>query len=195
MICYVFCIPSFSQPLEDHEKVELYLNSIKTLRADLIQLSSNGEVETGKLFIKKPGQMRFQYDPPSNHLVMASGLFLVVIDRKSTAEPQRYFTSQTPIGHLLTESIKFDENSTLKKSFVKDGYIHIFLYDKKNQRAGVLELIFSQNPLALKEWIITTHSGEQVRTLLEKLEINKPINKTVFNISHEISKAKRAQTK
>lgn len=161
----------------------------------MIQLSSNGEVETGKLFIKKPGQMRFQYDPPSNHLVMASGLFLVVIDRKSTSEPQRYFTSQTPIGHLLTESIKFDENSILKKSFVEDGYIHIFLYDKKNQRAGELELIFSQDPLVLKEWIITTHSGEQVRTLLEKLEINKPINKTVFNISHEISKAKRAQTK
>ena len=198
-LCVIFIVTFFftsiSVVAEDLKKgtlsIESYLNSIQTLQADFIQISSTGEVETGEVLIKKPGQMRFEYDPPSNHIVMASGLLLVIIDKKSTGEPQRYLTSQTPISYLLNENITLKKNSNLLDTFVKGDNIHILFNGHKNSKSGQLELVFSQDSTRLKEWTITNYSGEKTRVLLEKIIVNKPINKKLFNIGREISKAKR----
>jgi outer membrane lipoprotein-sorting protein len=184
-------LPANSEVMLKSKDIETYLNSIKTLHADLIQISSNGEVQTGILLIKKPGQLRFEYDAPSDHIVIASGLLLVIIDKKSTSEPQRYLTSQTPIGYLLDETVNLRNHAALEAIAIKDTLIHVSFYDKKKPTAGKLRLVFSQNPIALKEWTITNYSGEETRVLLEKLSINKPINKNLFNIGLEISKAKK----
>lgn len=198
-LCVIFIVTFFftsiSVVAEDLKKgtlsIESYLNSIQTLQADFIQISSTGEVETGEVLIKKPGQMRFEYDPPSNHIVMASGLLLVIIDKKSTGEPQRYLTSQTPISYLLNENITLKKNSNLLDTFVKGDNIHILFNGHKNSKSGQLELVFSQDSTRLKEWTITNYSGEKTRVLLEKIIVNKPINKKLFNIGREISKTKR----
>ena len=192
---FVLIIPSFSKPLLDEADIETYLNSIKTLKADIIQISSNGEVETGKLLLKKPGQMRFEYDAPSSHLVIASGPLLVIIDKKSNSEPQRYLSSQTPIGYLLAEKIKFYKNAFPKAIFSKKEYTHLLLYDPNEPSTGELELVFLRNPISLKEWSITNYSGEKTRVLLETLTLNEPLDKKYFNIGHEISKVRRNLSK
>ncbi len=192
-LCY-FCLlilPGSSEVRLGSKGIETYLNSIKTLQANLIQISSNGEVQTGILLIKKPGQLRFEYDAPTNHLVIASGLLLVIIDKKSTSEPQRYLTSQTPIGYLLDKTINLQDHAALEAIFVEDTFMHVSFYDKKRPTSGKLELVFSQNPITLREWTITNYSGEKTRVLLEKLSINEPINTELFNIGLEISKAKK----
>lgn len=187
----IFLMPSFCEIKSKKMEIENYLNAIQTLEADIIQISSNGAVETGTLKIKKPGKMRFEYDPPARHLVMASGILFVIIDKKSTAEPQRYLTAQTPIGYLLDENINLNENSALKDISIKGAHTNLSFYDHDNPAAGQLEVVFSQEPLILKEWTITNYSGEKTRVLLEKLIINKPISKKLFNIGHEISKLKK----
>ena len=188
---YLSSLPAFGKSNSDILSIQKYLNSIQTLKAELTQISANGEVETGQILIKKPGQMRFEYDPPSNHIVMASGLLLVVIDKKSNGEPQRYLTSQTPISYLLNERIELDQSPALKAIFVKSDTIHIILADAKKPQSGQLELIFSNQPINLKEWIITNYSGEETRVLLEKVLINEPLDKKLFNIGHAISHVRK----
>ena len=185
-------LPCFGESNADVLKIERYLNSIHTLKAEIIQISSTGEVETGIIFIKKPGQMRFEYNPPSNHLVIASGLLLVIIDKKSNGEPQRYLTSQTPIGYLLNERVNLDNNPALKGVSVKSDEFRIKLSDDKKPRSGQLELVFAKQPINLKEWIITSYSGEETRVLLEKILVNEPLNNEKFNIGQEISNSKKA---
>ena len=188
---YSSILPCFGETNLDVLSIEHYLNSIHTLKAKVIQISSNGEVETGRILIKKPGQMRFEYDSPSNHLVMASGLLLVIIDKKSNGEPQRYLTSQTPIGYLLNTRVDLTNNSALKAISVKSDEIRLKLADHKKPQSGQLELVFSQQPVNLKEWTITNYSGEQTRVLLEELFINEPLDKNLFNIGREISNLKK----
>ena len=190
-LSHLLISPANSEVILETKDIESYLNSIKTLQADLIQISSTGEVQTGIIFIKKPNQLRFEYNAPADHLVIASGLLLVIIDKKSTSEPQRYLTSQTPIGYLLEEPINLSDHAALETIFIKDTLKHVSFYDNKKPTAGKLELVFSQNPTTLKEWTITNYSGERTRVLLEKLSINQPINEKVFNIGLEISKAKK----
>ena len=190
---YLAILPCFGESNADVLNIERYLNSIHTLKAEIIQISSTGEVETGIIFIKKPGQMRFEYDPPSNHLVIASGLLLVIIDKKSNGEPQRYLTSQTPIGYLLNERVNLGNNPALKAVSVKSDGIRIKLSDDKKPRSGQLELVFAKQPINLKEWIITSYSGEETRVLLEKILVNEPLSKEKFNIGQEISNSKKAR--
>ena len=189
---YLAILPCFGESNADIFNIERYLNSIHTLEAEIIQISSTGEVETGIIFIKKPGQMRFEYDPPSNHLVIASGLLLVIIDKKSNGEPQRYLTSQTPIGYLLNERVNLANNPALNGVAIKSDEIRIKLSDDKKPRSGQLELVFTKQPINLKEWIITSYSGEETRVLLEKILVNEPLGKEKFNIGQEISNSKKA---
>ena len=189
---YLAILPCFGESNADVLNIERYLNSIHTLKAEIIQISSTGEVETGIIFIKKPGQMRFEYDPPSNHLVIASGLLLVIIDKKSNGEPQRYLTSQTPIGYLLNERINLANNPALNGVSIKSDEIRIKLSDDKKPRSGQLELVFTKQPINLKEWIITSYSGEETRVLLEKILVNEQLSKEKFNIGQEISNSKKA---
>ena len=189
---YLAILPCFGESNADIFNIERYLNSIHTLEAEIIQISSTGEVETGIIFIKKPGQMRFEYDPPSNHLVIASGLLLVIIDKKSNGEPQRYLTSQTPIGYLLNERVNLANNPALNGVSIKSDEIRIKLSDDKKPRSGQLELVFTKQPINLKEWIITSYSGEETRVLLEKILVNEQLSKEKFNIGQEISNSKKA---
>ena len=188
---YSSILPCFGETKSHILSVEKYLNSIHTLKAAFIQISSSGEVETGKVFIKKPGQMRFEYDSPSDHIVMASGLLLVIIDKKSSSEPQRYLTSQTPIGYLLKGQVDLANNSSLEAIFIQEKKIHITLADMENPQIGKLELVFSQQPISLKEWTITNYSGERTRIILEEKFINGNLNKKLFNIGQEISNTRK----
>src|SRR6056300_1427252 len=49
-----------------------YLNGLTTVQAQFTQINPDGTLSTGKILIKRPGKIRFEYDPPNNALVMAS---------------------------------------------------------------------------------------------------------------------------
>ena len=47
------------QDKKDLKRVAVYLEAIKTLRGGFLQVSSNGRVSSGKIFMSRPGRMRF----------------------------------------------------------------------------------------------------------------------------------------
>ena len=60
------------QEKADLDKVSAYLNGIKSLKANFVQLGPDGGMAQGELFLQKPGQIRFEYKPPSPVLIVAS---------------------------------------------------------------------------------------------------------------------------
>ena len=58
-----------AQDKVDLKRVEDYLERLSTLKSRFLQTSSNGSVASGKLFISRPGKLRFEYDPPSSILM------------------------------------------------------------------------------------------------------------------------------
>src|SRR5690554_5782401 len=58
------------------QRVEDYLNSIKTLDARFQQVDSNNKRASGRIYIQKPGKLRFEYDPPTPVLIVANGRHL-----------------------------------------------------------------------------------------------------------------------
>ncbi len=183
-----------SKEIPSLETIDQYLNSVKTLKSNFLQISQDGNVKTGTFFLKIPNKIRFEYDPPSNHLVLASGLLLVIIDHQSNSEPQRYLTAQTPIEFLIGKKNKaFLNRAYIKKTFYQPNTLHVILNDKTNPKLGELELVFSFPRIKLIEWKTVSYSGEKTRFLLEDIVKNTPLNDDLFDIGAEIANFKRSK--
>src|SRR5881394_90221 len=61
-------------------EVERYINSIRTLKARFVQSNPNGTVVQGTLYVRRPGRMRFEYDPPSQLKIVADGYQVTMWD-------------------------------------------------------------------------------------------------------------------
>ena len=80
-------------------QAERYLNDIKTLQARFIQESSNGGVAQGRIYLSRPGKLRFEYDPPTPILIVSSGLVVTYYDRE-LEQVSEVLLSATPLDVL-----------------------------------------------------------------------------------------------
>ena len=55
----------YSKSQEYILEAENWLNRLTTMTADFVQISSDGRIAEGKLFLKKGKGFRFEYKPPS----------------------------------------------------------------------------------------------------------------------------------
>ena len=63
--------------------LEEYLAEIKTLQANFSQTNNTGDIMTGALFLKKPGKIRFSYDPPNNLQIVSKQQAVLIFDPKN----------------------------------------------------------------------------------------------------------------
>src|SRR5690348_1724835 len=86
------------------DRVNMYLMSVQTMTGDFVQVGPDGRRAEGKIFLQKPGRIRFEYNPPSPIELVADGNSLVVRDRL-LATQDLYPLSQTPLRFLLADRI------------------------------------------------------------------------------------------
>ncbi|MFT6944322.1 MAG: outer membrane lipoprotein-sorting protein, partial [Yoonia sp.] len=50
-----------------------YLNQLETAQGGFTQFNQDGTLSTGQIYIKRPGRIRFEYNPPEESMVIAGG--------------------------------------------------------------------------------------------------------------------------
>jgi outer membrane lipoprotein-sorting protein len=80
--------------------VEAALAATRTMTADFTQVAGNGQAATGRMVIRRPGQARFDYGPPSRILVVADGRTLSFVDYR-VRQVSQWPIRATPLGVLL----------------------------------------------------------------------------------------------
>ncbi len=178
--------PSMS---EDLSSFETHFNSIFSLKSIFEQTNSDGSVSNGRIWLKKPGKIRFEYDNPGSLLVIANSGFLTVIDRISNTPPQRYFTKQTPLSFLVKENIIFSETNF--KLFLKENEkranLEVLNTDPRNLNNLVLH--FKLDPIEISGWTLETSAGEKIKVDLIESEFNAVFEEDLlFGIGGEIQK-------
>src|SRR5690606_17202389 len=86
-----------------------YLSSLENMQGDFLQVGPDGSVAEGKFYLRRPGRLRFEYEPPENLLVVADGTWVAVKD--SAAPAQRYPIASTPLSLFLARDINLSENA------------------------------------------------------------------------------------
>ena len=69
------------QDTADLQRIAAYLNGIRTMYARFQQMSSQGGIAKGQLWMARPGRMRFEYDPPSPILLLADSFTFITSTR------------------------------------------------------------------------------------------------------------------
>lgn len=163
-------------------RVEQYLNSITTMKARFLQTNAAGNVSSGTYYVRRPGRLRFEYDPPVPILIVADGTQVTMVDFK-----QQDF-SQWPIGwtaasFLVADNMRLSGDITVTDARVVNGDIHVQMFQTKRPNEGRATMIVQDSPMLLKGWTITDAKGGQVSVSLTKVESGVDLSKISFRFS------------
>ena len=139
-------------------RVEDYLNRLDTIQARFVQISSNGAYAEGEVFVDRPGQLRFDYDPPNTVLLISNGLTLLYYDRE--LKQASYIPLwETPLWFLVREKVELGGDLEVTKVEEALGTLSVTLQDRDEPESGKLTLIFSDSPLTLRKWEVVDAQG------------------------------------
>lgn len=173
------------------EALSAYLNSWKTVEASFVQVNADGTKSKGKIYIHRPGRARFEYAAPDKNLVIAAGGQVVIFDARSNEPPEQYPLARTPLNLILAQNV----NLSTAKMVVGHGEVGdvtvVKAQDPKHPDYGTIDLVFSENPIALKQWIITDDIGNQTSVTLGDVVTGQKYGPNLFSM--EIEMAKRAK--
>jgi outer membrane lipoprotein-sorting protein len=140
-------------------RLEQYLNEFRTVAARFIQVASDGSYAEGQIRLQRPGKLRIDYDPPSQVLILTTGSWLVYWD-KSNGQITHVPINSTPAGILVRERLSLASGElTITRFARKAGIIEMTLVRTEEPAEGSITLVFSDGPLALRQWIITDAQG------------------------------------
>ena len=165
---------------EDLARIENYLNRLRTLRADFLQINPDGATATGTFYYDRPDKMRLDYDPPSELLIIANDWKLVYQDRRLEQITQ-LFTSQTPLGFLLADDIDLSDGEVTVTSLDRrGGEVQVTLVQTDEAAEGSITLAFAEEPLELRRWTIVDAQGYATHVVLEEVETGVPLDEELF---------------
>lgn len=178
------------------EKVPLsglsnYLNSLKTATAEFTQINDDGTISTGTILIRRPGRIRFEYNPPEQSLVMAGQGQVAIFDSKSNQPPEQFPLVRTPLNLLLAPNINLAQAKMVIGHTSDATTTSVIAQDPKYPEYGSIQMVFTDNPVELRQWIITDGSGQNTTVILGQLNKGARVNLANFNISQEIAKRRK----
>ena len=112
------------------DRVNVYLMSVQTLVGDFVQVGPDGRRSDGKIYLQKPGRVRFEYNPPSPIELVADGNSLVVRDRKLETQ-DLYPLSQTPLRFLLADRIDLLRETNVVSVSADDTFVSLLIEEKQ----------------------------------------------------------------
>lgn len=172
-------------PLAD---LSAYLNGLTTVETDFTQVNSDGTIATGKLFIRRPGRVRFEYAPPDTSLVIAGGQQVAVFDGKSNQPPEQYPLARTPLNLILAANIDLGRARMVVGHRQVENTTRVIAQDPENPGYGTIELVFTAAPVELRQWIITDDMGTQTTVILGDMKKGGAMPASYFDITREVQK-------
>lgn len=145
------------------------LRGISTLKADFVQTDRRGQVVRGTLTMKRPGRIRFQYEPTAKMLIVGDGKALTLIDY-AVNQVQRWPISDSPLGALLDPRRDVARFGKVMQTG-NPNVISVEVRDSKHPEYGVITLIFTRKPsapggLELSYWVALDSQNQRTTIAL-----------------------------
>lgn len=186
VFCQVFCLgfcvmyfalrPAYGDVISQAER---WFEKITTLKAEFTQIASDGSAATGTLYLRRPSQMRLQYDGDGKVALIVSQGWLHV-DEGAKKQVNSYPIGSTPFAPMLQEDIQLRSKKFNTISQVENGVISITLEQETGEAAGSLTLEFSETPFALRRWIIEDAVGVTTKVTLQNPRYGETFNNFLF---------------
>ncbi len=163
------------------QKADDYFNSTRTMIGDFVQISGDRRSE-GKVYVQKPGKLRFEYAEPATLDIVADGMTVAVIDRKMATQ-DFYFIWQTPLKFLLKDRIDLARDVAIQDVTSDPDNVTISVVDNETfGGTSRIKLMFDPATFQLKQWEVTDPQGNETLVSLFNIDRATPPDPSVFQI-------------
>jgi outer membrane lipoprotein-sorting protein len=170
------------------DEVSAYFNAFATAEADFTQINPDGSITTGRLMIHRPGRMRFEYDEPDDNLVIAGGGQVAVFDARSNQPPSQFPLARTPLGIILSPQVDMTRARMVVDHFSDDTTTTVVAQDPENPEYGNIRLVFTDDPVELRQWVVTDDTGSETTVILGNLTFGDRMRASLFDITGETAR-------
>lgn len=177
----VLAAPAQAQQLS-LAQISAYLNRLQTATGGFTQIADDGTISTGTIYIKRPGRVRFEYNPPERSLVVAGGGSVAVFDARSNTGPERYPLNQTPLSIILAANVSLGQANMVTGHTSDGATTTVTAQDPAHPEYGSIQMVFTADPVELRQWIVTDDAGQKTTVILNDLRSGVPVRDILFNI-------------
>lgn len=166
-------------PLAD---ISRYLNQLQTATGEFTQINNDGSISTGTIYIKRPGKVRFEYNPPDSALVIAGSNTVVIYDAKSNQPAESYPLSRTPLSIILARNVNLGTANMVTGHRFDGTATVVTAQDPENPQYGNIQLKFTGDPVELRQWVINDGNGSQTTIVLGELSRGGNLPNRLFDV-------------
>ena len=165
------------------KKADAFLSSAQTMVGDFEQKGADGRQSEGKIYIQKPGKLRFEYAAPATLEVIADGSKVAVNDRKLKTQ-DTYFIGQTPLKFLLQDKIDLKADTQILNVLKTPDAVMILLDDRTTfGGTSRIRLIFDKDTFELRAWQVRDPQGYETLVTLYNIDLRMKPDPKLFKIS------------
>ena len=182
--------PLTSQDTLELQRIAAYLNGIRTMTGDFRQIAHNGGISGGRLWVARPGRMRFEYDPPAAITLLADATSVYYWD-KELNQTSKYDLRSTPAWFFLRDPINFGSDVVVTRFDRAGPAVRVTVVETAQPDAGSLTLSFTENPLALRQWTVVDQQGKTTVVTLSNLQFGMALDPRLFQYQYLFSGGNR----
>jgi outer membrane lipoprotein-sorting protein len=176
-------VPAIAQSSTTLASVQSHLKLTSSMTADFVQTDRNGQRLNGKLTLKRPGKIRFQYEKGVPLLIVGDGSSLTMIDYQ-VRQVQRWPVKNSPLGALLDP----DRDLTKYAKIVPTGsndVLSVEVKDGKRPEYGTITMVFVRDGsapagLRLRGWVALDSQNNRTRIDLTNQKFNVAVADSAF---------------
>lgn len=160
------------------QRVVDYLADIDTLQGDFSQIAPSGAVSTGRFYLRRPGLLRFEYDPPTPLLIVANG-GIVYVEDQALETTDSYPVGKTPLKFLLRDKVDLGKAEVVSVDRGVDT-LAVTLSSKEEETEGELSIIVSAPEMVLERWIVRDIQGGITIVTLDNVKAGERLANRLF---------------
>ena len=162
-------------------RVSNYLNGIGSLQGGFVQVGPDGDLSEGTFYLRRPGRIRFEYEPPNTTLIVADGFWVGVYDTVDNSL-DRFPLSETPLDLLLRDRVNLRSEGAIRSIERSEGQLRVTAVDPDAADQGSITMVFTDNPLELNQWIVVDGQGLATTVALSGARRNVRLDPNLFFI-------------
>jgi outer membrane lipoprotein-sorting protein len=167
------------------KKANVYFNNTSTMVADFTQIGADGRQSQGRLYVQKPGRLRFEYDAPATLEIVADGRSVAVRDRK-LATQDVYFIWQTPLKFLLDSQVDLARDTKILDVSSDPDSTSIMVEDSATLGGtSRIRLVFDSATFTLKQWSVVDPQGYETLVSLANIDTAAKLDSSLFQITYQ----------
>jgi outer membrane lipoprotein-sorting protein len=174
--------PAAAQAQTGLAQVQAHLRAVQTMTAGFTQTDSRGRSLSGRLTIKRPGKIRFDYGRAANMLIVGDGRALTFLDY-SVNQQQRWPINDSPLSVFLNPS---QDLSRFARVIQDDPRVLLLqARDPRRREFGTITVRFTKSPAApggliLQGWNTVDAQNNRTNVSLSGQRFNVPVADSAF---------------